>query len=148
MSLAIFQLLYVSSATADLNEEALLEILSGSQQRNAAREITGLLLHSDGNIIQIIEGAEAAVEALFTKIERDSRHRQVMVLSRKFVEKRDFPEYKMGFKRVSTQTLSEELPGFTDMVEEKNLPTDTFNGVSKRVATLLKTFAHSTRIEH
>jgi hypothetical protein len=147
MSSPIFQLLYMSSARPELTEEALLEILSESQQRNAAREVTGLLLHADGSIIQIIEGTESTVETLFSKIERDQRHHQIMVLSRKFVETRDFPEYKMGFKRASTQLLNEELPGFSNIVESRTLPKVTLDGLSKHVSIFLKTFARSTRLE-
>lgn len=147
MSSPIFQLLYLSSARPELTEEALLQILSDSQQRNAAKDITGLLLHSDGNIIQVIEGDEPKVEALFTKIQNDSRHHQVMVLSRKFVEQRDFPEFKMGFKRATSQRLAEELPGFSDIVENRKLPKATLEGLSKHVSIFLKTFARSTRME-
>lgn len=147
MSSPIFQLLYLSSAKPELTEDALLQILSESQQRNAARNITGLLLHSDGNLIQVIEGMEETVESLFSKIERDPRHHQVMVLSRRFVEQRDFPEYKMGFKRASRQRLTAELPGFSDVVENRRLPKATLDGLSKHVSILLKTFARSTRME-
>lgn len=147
MSSPIFQLLYLSSARPELNEEALLHILSESQQRNASRDITGLLLHSDGNLIQVIEGMEHAVESLFSRIERDPRHHQIMVLSRKFVDTRDFPEFKMGFKRASAQRLAVELPGFSDIVENRKFPKTTLNGLSKHVSILLKTFARSTRME-
>ena len=147
MSSSIFQLLYLSSAKPELTEKALLQILSESQQRNAARDITGLLLHSDGNLIQVIEGAESTVEALFAKIQHDPRHHQVLVLSRKFVEQRDFPEYKMGFKRASAPRLVAELPGFSDIVENRRLPKATLDGLSTRVSILLKTFARSTRLE-
>jgi hypothetical protein len=147
MSSPIFQLLYLSSARPALTEEALLEILSESQQRNAARGITGLLLHSDGSLIQVIEGAERDVEALFSKIERDPRHHKVTVLFRKFVKKRDFPEYKMGFKRASSQQLAEKLPGFSEIVETRRLPKATLDGLSKHVSIFLKTFARSTRLE-
>jgi len=147
MSASIYQLLYLSSAKPELTEEALLKILSESQQRNAAINITGLLLHSDGNIIQVIEGEKDPVEQLFAKIERDARHHHVIVLSRKMVTKRDFPEYKMGFKRACSQQLSKELPGFSDIVENRQLPRATLDGLSRHVAIFLKTFARSTRLE-
>jgi hypothetical protein len=147
MSASIFQLLYLSSAKPELTEEALLQILSESQQRNAAINITGLLLHSDGNIIQVIEGEEEdAVERLFAKINRDTRHHQVIVLYRKIVAKRDFLEYKMGFKRATSEQLV-ELPGFSNIVENRQLPKATLEGLSRHVEIFLKTFAHSTRLE-
>ena len=147
MSSPIFQLLYLSAARPELTEEALLQILSESQQRNASRDITGLLLHSDGSLIQVIEGAESTVEALFSKIERDPRHHGVTVLFRKFVETRDFPEYKMGFKRAGLKQLAEKLPGFSEIVENRKLPKATLDGLSTHVSIFLKTFAKSTRLE-
>ena len=147
MSASIFQLLYLSSAKSELTEEALLQVLSESQQRNAAINITGLLLHSDGNIIQVIEGEQDVVERLFAKIQKDTRHHQVIVLSRKLVTKRDFPEFKMGFKRACSQQLVEELPGFSDIVENRKLPKATLEGLSRHVAIFLKTFARSMRLE-
>jgi acylphosphatase len=148
MSTPIFQILYLSSARPELTEDELLKILYESQQRNSERGITGLLLHSDGNIIQVIEGEKTAVESLFEKIERDTRHHQIMVLSRKFVEQRDFPEYKMGFKLATTEQLSQDLPGFSKIVENRELPQATLEGLSKHVSIFLKTFAYTTRIEH
>ena len=147
MSSPIFQLLYLSSATPELTEEALLQILEKTQQRNKARNITGLMLHSDGSIIQIIEGTESTVEALFSRIERNPRHHQVTVLFRKFVETRDFTNYQIGFKRACLQQLAGKLPGFSEIVENRKLPDATLDGLSKHVSIFLKTFAKSTRLE-
>lgn len=144
MSKPYYQLLYFSTATPELTEDALTEILMESQNRNAKRNITGLLLHSDGNIIQIIEGEKEDVEALFAKIEHDKRHRGVLVLSRKHVEKRDFPEYKMGFRRPSRDLIEAQIPGFTDFVERGTIPPHQLEGLSTLVATFLRTFARST----
>jgi hypothetical protein len=146
MSTPIYQLLYLSSAKQELTEDVLHKILAETQQRNAAIDITGLLLHSDGNIIQIIEGAKHHVEQLFAKIEKDTRHHQVIVLSRKEVSQRDFPEYKMGFKRAPSQQLAQALPGFSDIVENRNFQKATLDGLSRHVAIFLKTFARSTRL--
>lgn len=147
MASSIYQLIYLSTANPELDEETLSGILSSSQKRNAQRGITGLLLHSDGNIIQIIEGDEAAVETLFAKINNDPRHRGLMVLSRKTVKQRDFPEYKMGFRRVSPALVSQEIPGFSDIIEQRKLPTEALEKVSTLVSVLLKTFSQTTRLE-
>lgn len=144
MSKPYYQLLYFSTANPELTEDALTEILMESQKRNAKREITGLLLHSDGNIIQIIEGKKEAVEALFEKIEHDKRHRGVFVLSRKYVDKRDFPEFKMGFRRPAPEIVETQIPGFADFVERGSIPAHQLEGLSTLVATFLKTFARST----
>jgi hypothetical protein len=146
MTKPLYQLLYLSSATADFTERNLLDLLAESQSRNEKRSITGLLLHSDGNIIQIIEGRKEDVETLFSKIEKDSRHTGIMVLSRRHVEERDFPKYNMGFRRTQITKLEENIPGFTDMVEQGNLSGNELEGLSNVVAVFLRTFARTTRM--
>lgn len=144
----LHQIIYISTANAELSEDALLELLSASQKRNAARKITGLLLHSDGNIIQIIEGPEAAARALYQKIAADSRHRGVTLISSRSIEKRDFPEFKMGFKRARSIDFKQQLPGFTDVVERRAVSDEQLAGLSKLVAIFIRTFAKSTNIDH
>jgi len=147
MSKPIYQIIYISTANAQLTEDALLEILSGSQQRNAKRNITGLLLHADGNIIQVIEGPEDAVKALYEKISKDPRHRGVTLISSRVVNARDFPEYKMGFKRANPHDFNKHIPGFTDVVEKRTVSGTQLEGLSKLVATFIRTFAKSTKID-
>lgn len=148
MSDALHQIIYISTANPELTEDALLELLSGSQKRNASRKITGLLLHSDGNIIQVIEGPEPAAKALYDKISGDRRHRGVTLISSKSIEKRDFPEFKMGFKRARSIDFKKQLPGFTDVVEERGVSDEQLAGLSKMVAIFIRTFAKSTNIDH
>jgi len=143
---SLYQLLYLSSAKVELSEAALLKLLYESQSRNGQLNITGLLLHSDGSIMQILEGAKTDVETLFRKIERDERHTGVVVLSRKEVEARDFPEFKMGFHQTSQTALNSNIPGFSDLINRGYLTEKELNGLSTLVAVFLKTFARCTRI--
>lgn len=147
MSKALHQIIYISTAEPSLTEDVLLELLSESQKRNAARGVTGLLLHSDGSIIQIIEGAESEVKALYNKIAHDKRHRGVTLMSSKQIKERDFPQYKMGFKRARSKDFKIHIPNFSEIVEKGSLSAEELEGTSKLVHTFLKTFAKSTNIE-
>jgi len=147
MSEKIHQIIYISTAEPVLTEDVLLELLSESQKRNAAREVTGLLLHSDGNIIQIIEGPEDATKALYAKISKDVRHRGVTLMSSKAIEQRDFPKYKMGFKRARSKDFKEKIPNFSKIVDQGGLSEEELEGVSKLVTIFLKTFARTTNID-
>jgi hypothetical protein len=147
MSQKLHQIIYISTAQPMLTEDVLLELLSESQKRNAAREITGLLLLSDGNIIQIIEGPEDAAKALYEKISRDPRHRGVTLMTSRDIEARDFPNYKMGFKRARSKEFKEQLPNFSRIVEDGNMSAEELKKHSKLVATFLKTFALTTKID-
>lgn len=147
MNESLHQIIYISTAEPSLTEDALLELLSESQKRNAAKNITGLLLHSDGNIIQIIEGPEGAAKELFAKIAKDSRHRGVTLVSSKAIVKRDFPNFKMGFKRARSKEFKAQLPNFSSIVEGHSLESEALDEMSKLVSTFLKTFARTTNID-
>lgn len=147
MSENLHQIIYISTAESSLTEDALLLLLSESQKRNSAKEITGLLLHSDGNIIQIIEGPEDAAKALYTKIAKDKRHRGVTLMSSKAIKQRDFPNFKMGFKRAQRGDFKMQLPNFSSIVESSNLKAEELDKMSKLVSTFLKTFARTTNID-
>lgn len=138
--------MYVSSATPILDEAELKKILNAAQTNNTKNTITGILLHSDGNLLQLIEGPESKVEALFAKIEQDTRHTQLMVLFRKRIEQRDFPNFKMGFRSATPEQLLAQFPAYTEIVEKRQLPDSDLEGLSKRVATFLRAFARTTQM--
>jgi hypothetical protein len=64
----LFSTVYVSSATRRLSVAELAEILRVSRADNQRDEITGMLLYKDGNIMQVLEGAEEKVSALIEKL--------------------------------------------------------------------------------
>ena len=94
----------------------------------------------------MIEGPKEAVETLYTKISADKRHSGVTLISNSPIEKRDFPEFKMGFKRAGKAVFNKSLPGFTDVVEKANISKEQLTGLSKLVATFIRTFAKTTKI--
>ncbi len=63
-------LVYVSSATKLFSEAELVELLRQARARNSHSGITGMLLYSNGNFIQVIEGEETIVLALHQNLMR------------------------------------------------------------------------------
>ena len=112
---SLYQIVYTSTATADLDRVGLLELLKGSVQRNTRAGITGLLLYQDRIFLQVLEGDEQAVFALFAKISRDSRHHHVIPLIRKRIEERDFADSAMAFRDLDNPELR-KLPGYSDFL--------------------------------
>jgi hypothetical protein len=108
-------LTYVSSASRVLDVPELVDLLAAVRPRNEERGLTGMLLHSGGNIIQTLEGPEEVVEETFAAIERDSRHHGVLVLLRDRVEERAFPDWSMGFREVGPDDL-EDVAGYSDFM--------------------------------
>ncbi|WP_269526804.1 BLUF domain-containing protein [Coraliomargarita parva] len=144
---SLYQIMYLSSATTELNGDALMKLLEGSRERNARKGITGLMLFADGSILHIIEGKETVIKELFEKIQSDSRHRGLQVLWSKTIPKRDFPDYKMGFRRTDQSELVDNIPGFSAIIENRQIPESMLKSLSKQVAIFIKSFAKSTRFE-
>ena len=99
----IFQLVYVSRATSGMDVAELDAILDTARQNNAGLGITGMLLYHEGSFIQVLEGEQAAVEALYEKIGQDARHESANVVLRTEVEDRAFDQWSMGYKRATTK---------------------------------------------
>lgn len=106
-------IVYLSSSNGLLTDETLTRILKHSQTKNRAQEITGILLYLNGSIIQVLEGEEERVKALYEVINRDPQHKQVVKLYSGPVEHRSFADWSMGYKTLSVSELDhlrDELP--------------------------------------
>lgn len=97
---------YLSSSTGLLPEAELAQILEKSQKKNQASGITGILLYFNGNIIQVLEGDETKVKALYEVISRDPRHAHVINLYSQPIEQRSFSDWSMGYKTLSATELN------------------------------------------
>lgn len=74
---------YVSTAKADLSVEHVENLLENTATKNNARDISGILLCSEGNFFQLLEGEKEMVDDLFSRIKEDPRHNNLI----KFVDK-------------------------------------------------------------
>ena len=104
--MSLVQVVYGSSTPRPLSPDELLDILRVSRRNNAAVGVTGVLLYSGGNVMQVLEGPEAAVDEVYGRVARDPRHRGVLQLIRGPVAERSFPDWSMGFHH--DETLSGE----------------------------------------
>lgn len=92
----LVRLLYASRAVEPLSAELIEDILSVSRKGNPTSGITGLLCHSGDIFMQVLEGGRDAVGALYNRIARDPRHRDVIVLHYEEITERRFAGWTMG----------------------------------------------------
>jgi hypothetical protein len=111
----LFQIVYTSTASRRFSRQELMELLQGSVRRNKQSGITGLLLYKDGNFMQALEGEEAAVIALFSKISHDPRHHHVIPLLRERINERSFPHSAMAFRDLHSEELR-NLSGYSEFL--------------------------------
>ena len=93
-------LIYISSAVLGLSDKQIVTLVKASQKSNEKLGITGILLYSGGNFMQLIEGKESAVETLYEKIRQDYRHRDVTLLFREKITQKNFDNWLMGYRNI------------------------------------------------
>jgi hypothetical protein len=113
--MSVFQLLYVSQATANpITNELVQDILSIARKENRKVNVTGLLIARGEYFFQVLEGDETSVNKLFLKIEKDKRHKNVQVLVRILNGKRIFTNWSMGFLQDDQNASIEALIPFIE----------------------------------
>jgi len=94
-------LTYTSRARLDLTDDDLNAIHQTARHLNALDGVTGLLLFDGSRFLQIIEGAEPAIDNLVERLRRDPRHSAFEIRDERFVERRSFADWSMELLRVS-----------------------------------------------
>lgn len=91
----LVRLLYASRAL-DASPDAIDAILAQSRQYNPTCGITGILCYGGGIFLQAIEGGRMAVSELYGHIQRDPRHKDVVLLHYEEISERRFGGWTMG----------------------------------------------------
>jgi hypothetical protein len=86
----LVRIVYLSAAARPLSEAELDTLDAESQRRNAARGITGLLMHGGGRFYGLVEGPRRRVIALMERIAVDPRHRGMRILREGPIPERRF----------------------------------------------------------
>jgi hypothetical protein len=108
-NMSLIHCIYASTSTGTFSPRELAELLGQARVNNAARGVSGILLHVDGSFFQVLEGEPADVDPLFTRILSDPRHRQVTMIMREPIARRCFADWSMGFAEVATTDLTHGL---------------------------------------
>ena len=110
----LLRLLYTSQATREMSFDRVLTIVAKSRSANKARNIKGIMLYDRGVFLQVLEGPEDAVHALYASISRDARHHGLKVLMEEKTTTRLFNGWSMGHSGATLADIS-GLPGMNDV---------------------------------
>ena len=113
--MVVFSLVYLSSGTNRFSSRELGDILAVSRRNNTASGVTGLLLYRDGNLMQVLEGEELVVRALYDRIERDPRHHGLIPVWEAEEPDRQFPDWSMAFRDLA-EVDGAAVPGFSQFL--------------------------------
>lgn len=108
--MSLVQLIYVSDLVGE-NESGIADILKSSVRNNSRNGITGMLLYSRGNFLQVLEGEPGAVQATYDRICLDPRHRNTIELTEEPVLERHFSHWSMGYRALGPE-LAASLPQY------------------------------------
>ena len=123
------RLAYSSIARSNLSKTDLEDIIQACQKHNIEEDITGVLVYNGESFIQILEGAEKALDHLMGIITQDPRHSEVEVLMKTEIQSRAFSKWSMGFlllndldldHMVGLSTYEEILESMTESWEKQD----------------------------
>ncbi len=117
----MIHIVYISRAVHPLSDQELQALLEQCQRDNQARNVTGVLFYSHGNIAQLIEGEREVLEPLFAAIARDGRHSNVQKLVDKPIEARSFPGWSMAFHPLEAEGFA-SLAGYLQPTQLGDAP--------------------------
>ena len=92
---------YTSRVRPGLAERDIGNIQEAARHLNALDGISGLLVFDGDRFLQIVEGAESAIDDLVGRLRRDARHYDFEIRDERFVEARSFPDWSMEFIKVN-----------------------------------------------
>ena len=94
----MFRLVYRSHSAIPAAERTagLGEIFATARRNNRKLDVTGALMISDGAFVQVLEGDETTVRALYARIGGDDRHQDVTLLREEQVDGRTFGRWAMA----------------------------------------------------
>ena len=134
----MYRLVYVSAASVPFSRDELLALLQISRTNNARVGVTGMLLYRDGDFMQLLEGEEQRVKALYEHIQRDTRHTGTIVMLEERSTERLFEDWSMGFRDLDDPTV-QATAGFTAFLNTA-LRDERFSKDPSEALTLLTMF--------
>lgn len=105
----LLQIIYISRSTfgtpelVNKIEPEVSRILAKSRVNNRKNGLVGVLYFGDGVFFQCLEGEEEAVNNLLAKLEADRRHKDLKIISKKYINQLSFGDWAMKFAPLDEQ---------------------------------------------
>ncbi|MEM7742497.1 MAG: BLUF domain-containing protein [Pseudomonadota bacterium] len=123
----VYQVAYISFLEVDDFASEVDRILSTARRRNAAENITGILIHVRGMFMQVLEGDAAAVKSTMSRIAADKRHSRITTVLEREVEERKFGGWNMGWCNApDDHPAADELQRLGDPANHRSGPNATY----------------------
>lgn len=100
---------YMSNQAQILTSQDIEDLLFQIREKNKRLAITGILLLIQGKFIQYIEGQASEIDKVYEKIKIDTRHNELVLLDSGEIEKRQFKDWSMAYKKVGDDEIKDIL---------------------------------------
>lgn len=112
-------IIYCSAAQVSFDDAALKRLLGAARRFNTSVDVSGVLLFHKGTFLQVLEGEPAALDAVFARVQGDTRHRGMRILHRAALTQRQFSDWSMGW--VPAEMAIALIPGLNDFFARGNV---------------------------
>ncbi len=119
---------YVSTVSSNLSDTDIENLMNYVREHNNLLNITGILLHSDGNFFQVLEGEKEIIKMMFERIKKDARHYNIIKMLDKEISDNSFSAYHSSFTVISGHYGNTELQQF--LKNEKDYNPEHFKSIS------------------
>ncbi|GGK27313.1 hypothetical protein GCM10007962_21940 [Yeosuana aromativorans] len=125
---------YISDSNINNSTNELKELLRVAKINNSKNQITGVLIHKSSNFLQVLEGDQKHVDALFRRISLDDRHQNIFKLLETTIDERYFEGYKFGFTVINTRNALKNLEDYLNWLR------DAENLIANEIVAMVKNF--------
>lgn len=105
------------------NQRSILEnmvLLDDTKKRNDAMNIVGLLVLHENTFLQIIEGEATRVDALFSRIIKDNRHKDITVILNEPIKDFTFSTFEVDYSVLQNIESLYALQEYVNHLEVNN----------------------------
>lgn len=112
-----YAICYVSTANTGLEKPDVQNLLDYTSNFNNAHDVRGVLLYSEGNFFEILEGDKKFVLELFDQIQKDTRHQNIIQVLGKELKQGAFDGFKAEIVTESNKYDYELVKEYMEQVE-------------------------------
>lgn len=99
----------MSNQAQILTNQDIKDFLFQIREKNKRLAVTGILLLIQGKFVQYIEGQASEIDKVYEKIKVDTRHDELVLLDSGKIEKRQFKDWSMAYKKVGDDEIKDIL---------------------------------------
>ncbi|WP_303317036.1 BLUF domain-containing protein [Flavivirga abyssicola] len=125
---------YISDSCQEESLNTLKTLFSKAKKNNLKFNITGILIYSNANFLQVLEGDEISVNDTFKRISLDTRHRNLFKVIDIHTQQRIFEDYNFGFTIVDSSKELSELNEYLEWLRKAD------NKLANKVVNMVENF--------